>query len=49
MTTEPSRSIPAAEFDALKSELKALKELVAKLQSRMEQIEDEMTALRNMI
>lgn len=49
MTTEPSRSVQAADFEALKSELKALKELVAKLQSRMEQIEDELTALRNMI
>lgn len=49
MTTEPSLSLPAAELEALKSEVKALKELVARLQTRMEQIEDELTALRNMI
>ena len=49
MTTEPSLSAHAADLETLKSEVKALKELVAKLQARMEQIEDEMAALRNMI
>lgn len=49
MTTETSPSALAASVETLNSELKALKELVAKLQARMEQIEDELTAIRNMI
>ena len=49
MTTEPSPSPLAADVQSLKSEIKALKEVVAKLSDRLEDIEVELSALRNLI
>lgn len=49
MTTETSPSQTASDVQALKSELKALKEVVARLQTRLEDIENELTALRNLL
>jgi len=48
MATESTPSPLAADVAALKSEMKALQELIEKLQSRLAQIEDELTALRNL-
>ena len=49
MTTETSPSQMAAELQAVRSELKALKETVARMQTRFEEIEEELTAIRNLI
>ncbi|HRI57698.1 MAG: hypothetical protein IAE85_00210 [Anaerolinea sp.] len=48
MTTEPSASPLAADVQTLKSEMKILRELIEKMQERLAQIEDELTALRNL-
>ena len=48
MTTESTPSPLAADVDSLKSEMKILQEMVEKLQQRLDQIEDELTALRNL-
>lgn len=49
MSTEPTPSPMQADIEILKSEIKALKEIIGRLQSRMEQIEDELTAIRNLL
>jgi len=48
MTTEPSASPLAADVQTLKSEMKILREMIEKMQQRLDQIEDELTALRNL-
>jgi prefoldin subunit 5 len=48
MTTEPSASLLAADVQTLKSEMKILREMIEKMQQRLDQIEDELTALRNL-
>lgn len=49
MTSQADPVAMTGELEVVKAELKALKELVSKLQARLEQIEDELTAIRNMI
>lgn len=49
VASESSPSPLASELETLKSEIKALKEIIQKMNQRLEQIEDELTALRNMI
>ncbi len=48
MTTESTPSPLAANVETLKSEMKILQEMVEKIQQRLDQIEDELTALRNL-
>ena len=48
MSTESTPSPLAADVQALKSETKILQEMVEKIQQRLDQIEDELTALRNL-
>ncbi len=48
MTTESTPSPVAANVETLKSEMKLLQEMVEKIQQRLDQIEDELTALRNL-
>jgi hypothetical protein len=48
MTTESTPSPLAADVQAMKSEMKILREMVEKIQQRLDQIEDELTALRNL-
>jgi hypothetical protein len=48
MTVESTPSPLAADVLALKSEMKILQEMVEKIQKRLDQIEDELTALRNL-
>ena len=49
VTAESTSSQPTVQLETLKAELDALKAVVAELGKRMEQIEDELTALRNLI
>ena len=48
MTTERTPSPLAADVQALPSEMKILQEIIARIQQRLAQIEDELTALRNL-
>ena len=48
MTTESTPSPLAANVETLKSEMKILQEMVERIQQRLDQIEDELTALRNL-
>ncbi len=48
MTTESTPSPLAADVLTLKSEMKILQEAIEKIQKRLDQIEDELTALRNL-
>jgi prefoldin subunit 5 len=48
MTTESTPSPLAADVQALQSEMKILQEIIARIQQRLDQIEDELTALRNL-
>lgn len=49
MTTPTNGSPQAGELEIVKTELKTLQETVARLQQRLEQIEVELAAIRNMI
>jgi ubiquinone biosynthesis protein UbiJ len=49
MTTPTNGSPQAGELETVKTELKTLQETVARLQQRLEQIEVELVAIRNMI
>jgi ubiquinone biosynthesis protein UbiJ len=49
MATPSNGSPQAEELETVKAELKSLQETVARLQQRLEQIEEELVAIRNMI
>ena len=48
VSNEHSPSPAAAEMEVLKAEIKILKELVKDMRQRLDQIENELTALRNL-
>jgi prefoldin subunit 5 len=48
MTTESTPSPLATDVQTLKSEINILQEMIEKVQRRLDQIEDELTALRNL-
>ncbi|MEA3335261.1 MAG: hypothetical protein U9R25_05080 [Chloroflexota bacterium] len=49
MSKETSASPVAADVESLKSQVKALKEAIRRLELHMEEIEEELASLRNLI
>ncbi|MER2600334.1 MAG: hypothetical protein ABTQ73_12510 [Caldilineales bacterium] len=46
MAREPSRSAAASELEIMRAEMRILKDRIVELRQRLDQLEDEMLALR---